>query len=259
MGFQKHKMREWKSVIPTEKYPLPNEAVKKADPHGMSTLSTRTMFTPAEDDLLLRGLISTGEDWTKVKKELLPSKEEQLLRFRYRKLTASCAAARENRFREYLRLERDRKFKDSKWTHREDLSLLRGYQVFGEKWPMINIFFLPHRHRKEIKSRWAALVKERLKSFKHCSDVENTKGHDKALAPAMRDFLVWLRGASSNTRFSNPVSSIADDEGKRGSSLAGVDPPSNLSSSCPPTDSYGDIEVDELISSDEDRTLILCR
>ena len=32
--FQKHKMREWKSVIPTEKYPLPNEAVKKArNPH----------------------------------------------------------------------------------------------------------------------------------------------------------------------------------------------------------------------------------
>ena len=127
--------------------------LRQADPYRVSSLSTRTIFTPAEDDLLLRGLVSTGlirffsfhdsrlylfdnldvfcicsalgDDWAKVRKELLPSKEEQLLQFRFRQMTASNVAD-DNRFREYLQLGKEKKYKDSKWTHSEDLNLLRG-------------------------------------------------------------------------------------------------------------------------------------
>lgn len=39
------------------------------------------------------------------------------------------------------------------WSHEEDLDLLRGYQIYGDKWPLISIFFFPHRCRKELKAR----------------------------------------------------------------------------------------------------------
>ena len=76
---------------------------------------------------------------------------------------------------------------------------------------MINVFFLPHRQRKEIKSRWNALVKvesvsiecirmlllfthiinlkqERVKSLKERDSlaVKNAKDGKEELTPAMR-------------------------------------------------------------------------
>ena len=65
-----------------------------------------------------------GDDWNKIKQELLPSKDEQLLQFRFRQLTASDVP--DNRFKKYLQLEKEKKTRDSKWTHSEDLNLLRG-------------------------------------------------------------------------------------------------------------------------------------
>ena len=68
--------------------------------------------------------IYVGHDWNRIKQELLPSKDEQLLQFRFRQLTASDVP--DNRFRRYLQLEKEKKTRDSKWTHSEDLNLLRG-------------------------------------------------------------------------------------------------------------------------------------
>ena len=44
--------------------------------------------------------------------------------------------------------------RDLKWPHEEDLDLLRGYQAFGERWPLIKIFFLPHRKPLQIRLRY---------------------------------------------------------------------------------------------------------
>ena len=52
----------------------------------------------------------------------------------------------------YTALEKSSRERDV-WTHDEDLDLLRGYQIYGDKWPLISIFFFPHRCRKELKAR----------------------------------------------------------------------------------------------------------
>jgi hypothetical protein len=57
-----------------------------------SSLMGRSLFTPAEDDLLLRGIIKHGEDaWKLIRQDFLPSKEEQLLQFRFRQMTSPSA------------------------------------------------------------------------------------------------------------------------------------------------------------------------
>ena len=87
--FQQTKMRTWTCLLPTIRYPLPTEYLARSDPYS---LANRTYFSPAEDDLLLRGVITIGEDWGKIRMELLPSKDEQLLSFRFSQLTSNLAA-----------------------------------------------------------------------------------------------------------------------------------------------------------------------
>jgi hypothetical protein len=184
----KYEMRKWKCLVPGKAYPLTGEAILKTDP---STLAGRSMYTPAEDDLLLRGIVTFGEDWKKIKSDLLPSKEEQLLQFRFSQ-TTSINSSDENKFKKFLKLEKEKKLRDHKWTHEEDLKLLRGFQIYGEKWPMISIFFLPHRNRKEIKLRWTSLVREWGRTG---SDQKRSK-YEGVMTPSMRDFLVWLKNGT---------------------------------------------------------------
>lgn len=83
------KMRVWKCLIPTASSPLGGGMMMDTDP---SSLIGRSLFTPAEDDLLLRGIIKYGEDaWDLIKRHFLPSKEEQLLQFRFRQMTSPTA------------------------------------------------------------------------------------------------------------------------------------------------------------------------
>jgi len=145
------------------------------------------MFTPAEDDLLLRGLVTFGENWYIIRSELLPSKEETLLKFRFSQMTLSNAPD-ENKFKRYIKLDREKRVRDMKWTHNEDLNLLRGFQIYGEKWPMISIFFLPHRSKKDIKARWSILLKEWSKNY---SNAKSGRKMDCLMTPAIRDFLIW--------------------------------------------------------------------
>jgi hypothetical protein len=59
----------------------------------------RCLFTPTEDDLLLRGIMNTSEaSWEQVKTFYLPSKEAQLLQFRYSQMT-SISALEDNNFK----------------------------------------------------------------------------------------------------------------------------------------------------------------
>lgn len=83
------KMRVWECLIPTPHSPLGEDMMTGADP---SSLMGRSIFTPAEDDLLLRGIIKHGEDsWALIRQHFLPSKEEQLLQFRFRQMTSPAA------------------------------------------------------------------------------------------------------------------------------------------------------------------------
>jgi hypothetical protein len=45
------------------------------------------------------------------------------------------------------------------WTHAEDLELLRGFQLFGSKWSLYHMFFLPHKRKSLMKSRWLTMQK----------------------------------------------------------------------------------------------------
>ena len=121
---RKHGMRKWNCIIPSPSYPLSSEGLEGSDP---KSLSGRTIFTPAEDDLLLRGLVSFGEDWAKISSQMIPSKSEQLLQFRCRQLLANNSNTPENnRIKRYYQLEKEKRTRGSNWTHNEDLNLLRG-------------------------------------------------------------------------------------------------------------------------------------
>ena len=69
----KLQMRAWKCLLPTLHYPLPAPLMRSLDP---STLMGRCLFTPTEDDLLLRGIMyHTGEgDWEGIRAQYMPSK-----------------------------------------------------------------------------------------------------------------------------------------------------------------------------------------
>jgi hypothetical protein len=89
------KIRLWGCLIPA---PFPSIRDGGSDPQS---LIGRSLFTPAEDDLLLRGIVKYGEDsWQRIRQQYLPSKEEQLLQFRFRQMT-SPAAKEASKFKRY--------------------------------------------------------------------------------------------------------------------------------------------------------------
>ena len=65
----KMRMRVWHCLIPSVNYPLSDcdsSVLLGCDP---KSLMARSFFTPSEDDLLIRGLITYGENsWPKIRK-----------------------------------------------------------------------------------------------------------------------------------------------------------------------------------------------
>ncbi len=154
-------MRKWSCLIPTSTFPLAPEILKT----DLSSLAGRAFFTPAEDDLLLRGIIRNNVNeidnktrWNLIKNGYVSSKEIEELSFRYYQMTSNCTE--DTKFKKYLGLQEEKRKRGIKWTHEEDIAMLRGYQIYGAKWQLISIFFLPHRHHNEIKKRWSALELE---------------------------------------------------------------------------------------------------
>jgi hypothetical protein len=93
-------MRSWSCLAPLSHYPLHEALMLRTDP---SSLTGRSMFTPAEDDLLLRGIITLGENaWSRIKTAFLPSKEAQLLQFRFTQMTNLSAPPDSNNFKRYM-------------------------------------------------------------------------------------------------------------------------------------------------------------
>jgi hypothetical protein len=40
-----------------------------------------------------------------------------------------------------------------RWSREEEISLLKGFQIFGNKWHMVKLYFLPYKTRNEIRLR----------------------------------------------------------------------------------------------------------
>ena len=72
--YSKLQMPLWKCLLPSSSYPLPPSTLSLINP---GSLMGRRQFTPAEDDLLLRGIIAFGEEdeWARIQDEYLPSKD----------------------------------------------------------------------------------------------------------------------------------------------------------------------------------------
>lgn len=185
-----------------------------------TSLLSRSLFTPAEDDLLLRGLMYVGHIpgslsssdavWTTIHEKFLPSKEKQLLEFRYTQLiNTDCPEG--TKFKSYLKLMKERGRNQRKWTLEEDIDLLKGFQVYGDKWPMINLYFLPHRSRRELKIRWATLLKE---SSKTSFDNQGVVRQDGSISHNMSTFLSELRfkGAQAEERSPSVMPVSAQDD-----------------------------------------------
>lgn len=221
---EEFKCPEWKCLVPSSNYPLPSNLTANFNPN---TLVGRSLFTPAEDDLLMRGLwtysshftspsISTAAataergrnscflaeneiPWSRIRASCLPSKEEHSLQFRYSQLTSkissfsfslslrdipsllsppcsdaasssssvsssssslSSFASPETSSKDKMKLFLEKlskhscdSLKSSKWSHEEDLEMLRGFQCHGNQWLLIKLFFLPQKSCKDIKNR----------------------------------------------------------------------------------------------------------
>eukprot|EP01035_Chromulina_nebulosa_P027310 gene27310-35890_t len=190
-------MRLWGCLIPQRLYPISDSNILSVDP---TSLSGRSVFTPAEDDLLLRGIITLGEhEWKGIKTQFLPSKEEESLQFRLRQMTA-LSAPESNIFKTYQRMDAEYRNRDLKWSHEEDCALLRGFQTFGDKWTLVGVFFLPHRKKKELKYRWNALQKIWTKS------VPSLPTTQSMFSPEQMEFLHAL-----NNKYLPPLDMTADD------------------------------------------------
>ena len=112
-------LKAWDCLCPKAEFPLPSSFLGK----DTRSSSFRSLFTPAEDDLLLRGLVEAGEGhWEEVMLAYLPSKQPQLLKFRVNQLqsagssSSSDQGTNNNKFVTYHRLKKEADSRDSKWV-----------------------------------------------------------------------------------------------------------------------------------------------
>jgi hypothetical protein len=193
------RLKLWNCLIPKANYPFVNyfKLLSSSSFVSSSSLSStsssflnpltiegRKFFTPAEDDLLLKGIIEFGdeniENWESIHRKYLNFKKLELLQFHYHEKTLCSNLLQNNDFKRYQQLsERDKmqlggastanptsgnvgnqlvsstitKRREEKWNSIEDLYLLKGFQIFGEKYPLISLFFLTHRNAQEIRNR----------------------------------------------------------------------------------------------------------
>eukprot|EP01039_Chlorochromonas_danica_P005577 gene5577-6140_t len=184
-------MRLWKCLLPTPTYPIQDFSQMSLDP---LSIVGRSYFTPTEDDLLLRGLVTLGEDrWNDLKVLFLPSKDVPILQFRYTQKTLITMNIEQNGFKRFQQIIAEGKgslrSKDEAWSLIDDFFLLKGFQVFGHKWHLYSLFFLPHRKAEEMKYRWGQLQKTWLRAFPQNS----LHGQAITIGPDLATFLDQLQ------------------------------------------------------------------
>lgn len=158
--------RRWQCLVPLPNYPFSLSLHAQLDP---TSITGRSYFTPAEDDLMLRGILQYGDredSWYRIREQYLPSKEAIILRYYY---DEKMGKSTNNIFRRYQSI-RDRGWiencpKDDRWQHVEDLAIVRGFMVCGPQWPHVVRLLLPHRRPKDVRLRWRALIKTWQRAF----------------------------------------------------------------------------------------------
>ena len=177
-------MRNWQCLVPTVAFPLPTADMRRIDP---DSFVGRHAFVPAEDELLLRAVVQQGEgSWQRTCEEYLVSKTPDQVHFRFEQLVATGAAgagqASPRKFREYARLSKAYARRDQRWQPWEDAALLRGFATHGERWPLVQVNYLPRRSRADIISRWAVLQQRGQAARKRLPEVD---GNIEDLPPSV--------------------------------------------------------------------------
>lgn len=130
--------------------------------------------------------------WTMIRQEFLPTRNENELEFHYHQRTSAVAASLpvdlslgthrtgfdliqtqntgNNIFKRFQWARArgwivEKRLRDRQWQHPEDINLLRGFQVFGHKWPLLAKVYLPHRNIKEVRIRWRAFLRLWARTF----------------------------------------------------------------------------------------------
>ncbi|TMW63824.1 hypothetical protein Poli38472_002765 [Pythium oligandrum] len=123
-------------------------------------------FSAIEDRLLFHGVKRFGADpesWKDIHEHLLPAKQPDMLRKRYRYLTSAKKKAGATEIKEYHHTFNSRKF--VQFALEEDVRLARGmveYMNDKRRYSRVARKYLPHRHRLEIRKRWGRLKKVEL-------------------------------------------------------------------------------------------------
>jgi hypothetical protein len=110
----------WNSLIPKANYPFLSYSSLLSPSFAASsssvsysilnplTIEGRKFFTPAEDDLLLKGIIEFtdegSENWEKIQKKYLPFKKMELLQFHYHEKTLFSSLLQRNDFKRFFKL-----------------------------------------------------------------------------------------------------------------------------------------------------------
>jgi len=123
----------------------------------------------------------------------------------------------DTKFKKYLQLRQEKKLRDNKWSHDEDMNLLRGYQTYGERWSLIRIFFTPNRKRSQIKQRWLTLIKSwKTTNSKGKNDLQQASSflartREDELPAALKIFLNFLN-ASTYNKYTAALSRASKEE-----------------------------------------------
>lgn len=196
-------MRLWRCLVPTATYPIREFAQMSLDP---LSIQGRSYFSPAEDDLLLRGIVALGDaqKWSDIKVLFLPSKDVSVLQFQFTQKTMITVSTMQNNFKRYQQLmadEKNARGKDEPWGLLDDFFLLKGFEVFGNKWGMHVLFYLPHRKQDDIKNRWTLLQRTWQRAFPQ----QNLHTTQLPITPDMQQFLLNLHRCHTIHQVQNMV------------------------------------------------------
>jgi hypothetical protein len=116
--YSESSLKCWNSLIPKSNYPFLSYSILLSPSYVTSssnvnysilnplTIEGRKFFTPAEDDLLLKGIIEFSDDgqenWEKIQKKYLPFKKMELLQFHYHEKTLFSSLLQRNDFKRFI-------------------------------------------------------------------------------------------------------------------------------------------------------------
>uniref|UniRef100_A0A1J3HTE4 GON-4-like protein n=1 Tax=Noccaea caerulescens TaxID=107243 RepID=A0A1J3HTE4_NOCCA len=111
-----------------------------------AAVSSRFLFTDAEDELLALGIIEYNSDWKAIKQRFLPCKGEHQIYIRQKNRRSSKAP--ENPIKAVLRM------KSSPLTPQEIVRIQEGLKYFKYDWMSVWKFIVPYRDPSSLSRQW---------------------------------------------------------------------------------------------------------